>query len=193
MCSSDLSRKFVQKYFVDVLTPISGGLVGEEAQSVVAFNAARDAMKKAVTNQLYYKDLTVSAGTAVYGAGGGNITVDQSGNAASCADVQSSINTLTSIITNSITAGNLSSLPTETLPTLQAGETKCKRDLGYIIDSVAQDLFWGGNEFTVGAVREYFGNNGTTTTGSLNGEITQSVAAFSAAATAAKQAITNQL
>jgi hypothetical protein len=191
--SNRYSRKFVQQYFTNTTTPISGGLVGEEAQSNVAFNMARDMMKKALTNELYVKDLTLSAGPATYGGGGGNIAVDASGNSASCADVRSAVDTLTTLITARITAGNLTGLTAETLGTIPAGETKCKRDLGYIIDSISQDLFWGGNEFTVGAIREYFGNNGLTTSGSLNGEISQSVVAFSAAATAAKQAITNQL
>ena len=187
------SRKFIQQYFTNATTPISGGLVGEEAQSVVAFNMARDMMKKAVTNQLYSKDLTLSAGPATYGGGGGNQAVLPSGNSAACADVQSALDSLTTIITARITAGNLTGLPAETVGTIPAGETKCKRDLGYILDSIQQDLYWGGNEFTVGAIREYFGNNGTTTSGSLNGEIAQSVVAFDAARQWVKKAITNQL
>ena len=71
--------------------------------------------------------------------------------------------------------------------------TKCKRDIGYIVDSVAQDLFWGGNEFTVGAVREYFTLSGSPLSGGLVGEETQSVFAFNAARNLVKQAITNQL
>ena len=187
------SRKFIQQYFTNATTPISGGLVGEEAQSVVAFNMARDMMKKALTNQLYTKDLTLSAGPATYGGGGGNIPVSVSGNSASCADVQSAVDALTTLITARITAGNLTGLPAETVGAIPAGETKCKRDLGYIIDSIQQDLFWGGNEFTIGAIREYFGNNGSTSTGSLNGEIAQSVVAFDAARTWVNKAVTNQL
>jgi hypothetical protein len=187
------SRKFIQQYFTNATTPISGGLVGEEAQSVVAFNMARDMMKKALTNQLYSKDLTLSAGPATYGGGGGNIAVSVSGNSAACADVRSAVDTLTALITARITAGNLTGLPAETTGTIPAGETKCKRDLGYILDSIQQDLYWGGNEFTVGAIREYFGNNGLTSTGSLNGEIAQSVVAYDAARTWVKKAVTNQL
>ena len=187
------SRKFVQQYFTNTTTPLVNGLAGEEVQSVIMFNASRDAMKKALTNQLYAKDLTLSAGPATYGGGGGNISVDQSGNGASCADVQSAVDTLSALITTTITAGDLTGLPAETSASLPAGETKCKRDLGYIVDSVAQDLFWGGNEFVVTAVREYFTNAGTLTTNGLSGEITQSVIAFNQAKEQVKKAITNQL
>jgi hypothetical protein len=71
-------------------------LLGETSQSVYAFNSVRDYAKKAITNQLNAKDLTVSSGPDTYD-GVGNIPVDPSGNAASCADVQSTINTLVGI------------------------------------------------------------------------------------------------
>ena len=70
---------------------------------------------------------------------------------------------------------------------------KCKRDIGYIVDSVAQDLFWGGNEFTVGAVREYFNLAGVPISNGLVGEVVESVTAFNAARDEVKKAITNQL
>ena len=176
------SRKFVLQYF-DNGSPISNGLVGEEVESVVAFNAARDLMKLAITNQLTVKDLTLTPDPVT----GSNTDPD------SCANVQSAIDTLTALITARISAGNLTDLPEETAGTVPAGEAKCKRDAGYIIDSVQHDLFWGGNEFTVAAVREYFGANGSTSTGSLDGEIQESVIVFAAAAEWAKKAITNQL
>jgi hypothetical protein len=176
------SRKFVLQYF-DNGSPISNGLVGEEVESVVAFNAARDLMKLAITNQLTVKDLTLTP----------DPVTDSNTDPDSCANVQSAIDTLTALITARISAGNLTDLPEETAGTVPAGEAKCKRDAGYIIDSVQHDLFWGGNEFTVAAVREYFGANGSTSTGSLDGEIQESVIVFAAAAEWAKKAITNQL
>ncbi len=97
-------------YFDKSGNPISDGLLGEEAQSVIAFNAAKEMMKKAVTNQLYSKDLTVLSGPAVYGSGGPIIPILPSGNSASCADVQSAIETLVGIITTVISEGNLSSI-----------------------------------------------------------------------------------
>lgn len=178
------SRKFIQQYFNAAGTSwITGGLQGEETQSNLAFNSARAEMKKAITNQLTIKDLTITADPAT----GSNTST------ASCANVQSAIDTLTALITARITAGNLTGLPVETNGTVPAGELKCKRDIGIVVDAVQQDLFWGGNEFVVGATKEYFTNNTTLLSNGLSGEITQSVSAFNAARDMAKKAITNQL
>ena len=178
------SRKFIQQYFNAAGTSwITGGLQGEETQSNLAFNSAAVEMKKAITNQLTIKDLTITADPAT----GSNISTT------SCAAIQTAINTLTTIITARITAGNLTGLPAETNGTVPAGELKCKRDIGIVVDAVQQDLFWGGNEFIVGATKEYFTNNTTLLSNGLSGEITQSVSAFNAARDMAKKAITNQL
>ena len=211
------TRKFLQKYFnATGNTLITNGLAGEVTQSNTAFNKARDAMNAAVTNTLaalaglktsapaggtwqdgstgtktVYTDLTISAGPANYGGGGGNIA---NNNAAACADVRSAVTSLTLLVTSSLTSGNITALVAESNGLSEgAGELKCMRDIGYIVDSIAQDLYWGGNEFTVGAIREYFGNNGSTSSGSLNGEIVQSVFAFDAARIMVKKAVTNQL
>jgi hypothetical protein len=189
------SRKFIQNYFDSTGTSwISNGLQGEEAQSITAFNKARDVMRLAVANQLYTKDLSITADPAPgspYGTTGSN--TDNNLNTALCSDVQSAISSLTTIITDVISAGNLTSLVSEVTPTISSGEAKCKRDIGYIVDSVAQDLFWGGNEFTVGAIREYFDNSGLPINNGLLNEESQSVTAFNAAKNVVKKAITNQL
>jgi hypothetical protein len=211
------TRKFLQQYFNTAgNTLITNGLAGEVSQSNTAFNKARDAMNAAITNTLaalvglvtsspaggtwqdgstgtktVYTDLTISPGPANYGGGGGNIA---NNNAAACADVRSAVTSLTLLVTSSLTTGNITALVAESNGLSEgAGELKCMRDIGYIVDSIAQDLYWGGNEFTVGAIREYFGNNGSTSSGSLNGEIVQSVIAFDAARTMVKKAVTNQL
>jgi hypothetical protein len=190
--SNKYSRQFILQYF-DNGTPISNGLVGETAQSVVAFNMARDMMKKAVTNQLYVKDLTISDGPATYGGGGGDIPVLQSGNAAACADVQSAITTLSGIITDRISAGNLTGLPAETAPVYQTGQAKCRRDVGYIIKAVANDLYNGGNSNIILATKYYFDSSGTPISNGLVGETAESVTAFTAARDAMKLAVSNQL
>ena len=178
------SRQFILQYFDNSGNPISNGLVGEETESNTAFNKARDLMKQAITNQLTVTDLTITADSAT----GSNTSTS------SCADVQSAIDTLTLIVTSTVTAGNITGLVAETTaPTAGSGEIKCKRDLGYIVDSIAQDLFWGGNEFTVGATREYFDLSGTPINNGLVGETTQSVVAFNAARDMVKKAVTNQL
>lgn len=97
-------------YFTRDGSPISNGLVGEEAQSITAFNKARDLMKLAVTNQLTVKDLTISIGPAIAGETTPDIPYGPSGNGATCIDVQNTITTLSAIVTTVINDGNLTNL-----------------------------------------------------------------------------------
>jgi hypothetical protein len=217
---NNYTRQFLLQYF-NGNSLITNGLAGEVTQSNNAFNKARDAMQAAVTNTLaslsglvtsnpsggswydgttgtktVYTDSTITAGTATFGGGGATIA---NNNPTACSDVRSAISTLTAIVTTNLTAGaagtfnsaNLVAQSTNTAP--GAGQSKCQRDIGYIVDSVAQDLFWGGNEFTVTAVREYFDLAGTPLSNGLLGETSQSVVAFNAAKEMVKKAITNQL
>jgi hypothetical protein len=55
-------------------------------------------------------------------------------------------------------------------------QTKCRRDVGYVIDSVAMDLLRGGNRQSVQAGVYYYGYNSTSTV--LVNEIPQTVAAY---------------
>ena len=98
------SRTFIQEYFTSAGQWITGGLQGEESQSIEAFNQARDQMKLAVANQLSIQDPTVTPGPAQYGGGGGDIP---NNNAGACDDVQSAIVTLTDIVTTQVANGNL--------------------------------------------------------------------------------------
>ena len=97
-------------YFDRDGNPINPGLLGEVAESVTAFNGARDQMTKAVSNQLYSKDLVVTQGPAIAGQTTPDIDYGTSGSALACSDVQSNIITLTNIMTSTLTAGNLSNL-----------------------------------------------------------------------------------
>ena len=58
---TDTQRLFTQEYFNG---PGAGSLTGEEAETITAFNKARDMMKDAVTNQLTVKDLTITPDSA---------------------------------------------------------------------------------------------------------------------------------
>ena len=187
--SNKYSRKFVLQYFNNG-TPIVDGLVGETAQSVVAFNKARDVMKVAVYNGLYYKDLTVTSGPATYGGGGGNVSNTAS---TACSDVQTAIANSTTLITDRITAGNLTGLPAETATTYFTSESKCRRDIGYIVDAVASDLYDGGNKNTIRATKRYFLTNTIPLSNGLVGETSQSITAFNKARDVMRLAVTNQL
>lgn len=93
--------KAAKAYFNSSGSLTSNGIFGETAESITAFNKARDLMKLAITNNLTIKDLNVVADPAT----GSNT------NAASCSDVRSFIDNLVSIITTPINAGNTSSIP----------------------------------------------------------------------------------
>ena len=195
---NEYSHKFIAEYFTNATTPISDGLVGEEAQSITAFEKARDMMKLAVANQLYEKDLTITADPAPgsdYGTAGGN--TDNQFNTALCSDVQSSIDTLTGIVTLNLGAGDLSNFPISiNKGEGGVGETKCARDIGYFIDAIATDMFVGGNKHTRTFIQQYFVGTGAAATpiaDGLVGEEAESVTAFTTASTVMQQAVTNEL
>ena len=130
------SRTFIDKYFDGTGQWITGGLQGEELQSIAAYNAARDYLQDAVSNQLSYgyQDLTVSTGESIYGDGNGDVSNVV---ATACADVQNDIASLTSIVTQCISDGNNDSITnsnnanyvTPTERDLLTGASKCRRDI----------------------------------------------------------------
>ena len=179
---------FTKFYFDGAGNPISNGLVGEETQSVYAFNAARDLMKSAITNTLVgaaYTDTTITPDPTV----GSNQSAD------SCANVRSNIDTLTAIATQTITDGDLDLINSLTLNygTFTNGGSKCRRDIGYIIDAISEDVRTYTNENSITAVKAYFDYNGNPINNGLLGEEGPSIVGFTSVGYYAKKAITNQL
>ena len=147
------TRFFTLEYFNGVG---NGSLSGEEAQTVTAFNKARDMMKDAVTNQLTVKDLTITPDTVT----------NSNTSPSSCSNVRSTIDNLTSIATTSITQGDTSLLPGESVGNIITdGEAKCKRDVGYFIDAISTDLTTLGNSYSIDFIKQYF------VEGKVNGKI----------------------
>ena len=126
-------------------------------------------MGLAVSNQLSIQDLGVTEGPAQYGGGGGDISRT---NTNACDDVQSAIDTLTNIVTTQIANGNLNALPAETPYEAGPGESKCRRDIGIFVDSLALDLFCKGNVYTYRFAAEYFENATTPIANGVVGEET---------------------
>lgn len=157
-------------YYFNNGTPISNGLVGEEAQSVYAFNQARDLCYQAITNQLTYKDLTL---TADPNPSSGTVS---NTNANSCANVKNTIATLFTILTTAISSGSIAGVPAENIGDFSPGEFTCKRDIGYILDAFIFDLRYGGNSSVVNAGDFYIDGNGNIQF--IVGEETQTQAAF---------------
>jgi hypothetical protein len=182
------SIEFVKQYF-NGTTPISNGLVGEEAESIFAFNEARDLMKQAITNQLGYKEVGISSGPSVYGGPGGVIPVTSPD---ACSDVQNAIDTLVEIITTVINDGDLSSLEDITVNEgiFLDGESVCRRDLGFVLDAVINDLRIFTNENTLIARDAYFDQSGIV---GISTEREQSIVGFTTLREYAKLAINNQL
>ncbi|QPB08452.1 tail protein [Synechococcus phage S-H9-2] len=189
------TRKLAQNYFDSTGNNwVVNGLQGETAESITAFNEAVAKMQMAVTNQLFtYKDLTLTEGDAVYGTTNPQENLP-SGNPAACADVQTLIANLGSIITTVVSDENLGNLPDETTSDLiPAGEVKCKRDAGYIVDGLVDDLGTEGNANTITNAKAYFDRFGNPISNGLLGEEAESVTAFKAIGTWAKAAVTNTL
>ena len=186
------TRKFLKRYFNEAGTEwITAGLQGEEQQSLSAFGKATSVMLQAITNQLYYKDLTVTPGDATYNDGTGTVP---NNDPAACSDVQLFITNLSSIVTTVVTDGNLSQLPAETVSDHETtGEQKCKRDIGYIVEAVIADLRNGGNSNIINATKNYFDRDGNPISNGLVGEVTESITAFNKARDMMKLAVTNSL
>jgi hypothetical protein len=195
-------RSFTGFYFTNVGNPLSNGLVGETAQSNYVFESARDYMRLAVTNQLNARDLTITADPAT----GFNTSPN------SCANVRSTIGSLTGIVTTAIGSGSTAGIGTTTNygyflvnstfnvsdfvgigTTNVVGGRKCARDLGYIVDAIAQDVSYGTNQHIVYATKKYFNGAGTARTDGLLGEEAISAYAFQSVGKYAKQAVTNWL
>lgn len=187
------SRDFTNFYFNG--TSSVGIATSERVQSVYAFNSLRDYAKKAITNQLNYKEVGISSGPATYGGPGIAITVYLSGNPDSCTDVQANINTLVGIVTTVIGSGSQSYLNTfsENSGTFPSGSNKCYRDIGYLIDSVSLDVRDYTNKNIRNFIKGYFDANGDPLINGIEGEIPESKTAFNAVRDYSKKAITNQL
>jgi hypothetical protein len=184
------SRDFAKQYFNSVGVAITNGLVGEESQSIYAFNSAKSLMKAAITNQLNFKDLTITADSSPVSG------VVTNTNPTSCSNVQTTLDTLVGIVTTVIGTNNVGFLTTfnETSRTfIPVGENKCLRDIGYIVDALATDLKFNTNANILAAVNAYFDSNGQPISNGLVGEETQSIKAFVSVRDYSKLAINNQL
>nr|BAR34370.1 strucutural protein [uncultured Mediterranean phage uvMED] len=123
-----------------------------------------------------------------------NAPITNSSNGA-CADVQSNIDNVVSIVTLYLNQGSLVSplaLPIESMRVPSFGEGKCKRDLGIIVDAIIADMRSGGNSNILEATERYINGTSLLTNG-IAGELAESTTAFNKARDLAKLAITNQL
>lgn len=200
--SNEYARRFMGFYFDANGNPTGNGLLGEETESAYAFTEAAVGMSSAVCNLLGVTDLTAPADPLT-----GN-----NNSASNCANVRSTITTLTGIVTTTVAAGSTSGISTTPnygyfvvdyennvranvgiATTMVTGGRKCARDLGYIIDAVTMDVSLGSNQHIQRATKFYFDGAGNPKTDGLVAEESISGYAFTSLAYYAKKAITNQL
>ena len=166
-------------YFNADGSPLANGLVGEERFAIFAFKRARDLCKLAIANLLTVTDPTV--------------TIDASNAVDPAGRYKDSRNLIlankSDIIDAAIAAINAYN-PTFVYP--GNSDTKCRRDLGLIVDAVAQDLWFGGNEYSIAAIEEYFNNNALTA-GGVDGEVSETIIALNKLQDQMNLAVNNQL
>lgn len=104
--TNERTISFINAYFDNSGNSITSGLLGEENQSIVAFNKARDLIKLAITNNLTVKDLSIESDPLT----GSNT------DPASCSNIQTFIDNLVSIITTVISNWNINTIPSVSTP-----------------------------------------------------------------------------
>ena len=87
-------------YFDGAGNLLSNGVAGEQFESILAFNASRDLMKKAITNQLNNRDLTVIADSET------GFNTDPN----SCSTTQTQIGNLVGILTTALDTASLAGI-----------------------------------------------------------------------------------
>jgi hypothetical protein len=119
--------------------PIINGVEGEIAETIIAFEKARDLMKLAITNNLTVTDPSIIA----------DPDTDDNTDPLSCANVQTFIDTLISIITTSLDDGNLNTLPQVSLASTVFSS--------YVGTSTLPHTYESGGVVKINAVRPFDG------------------------------------
>ena len=138
-----------------------------------------------------YQDLTITADpnpTGNYGSAGSNTDNTDADN---CTDVQAAVTTLWEFVDEVLNNASLTDLPSESVGTYSPHQEKCRRDLGYFIDAIADDIGSGGNYNTVEFTKKFFDADGVPLTNGIVGEEAEAVHAFTAAGTFMHRAINN--
>jgi hypothetical protein len=179
------ASEFTKQYFNNVGSATTA-LLGEESESVYVFMQASEFSKKAITNQLNIQDLTLTTDSNP------GIGTTSNKNPTSCTNVRNTIDTLTGIVTSVIVSSDLTELPPINEGIYSLGLSKCRRDIGYLIDYVSLDVRDYTNENTIDATKFYFNLDGSLDN-SIENEIPQTITSFESARDYMKLAINNQL
>jgi len=138
------------KYYID-----GAHVVGEENQSVIVFNYARDLAIAAMRNETFSSAFTTYNLGAYTQVKDTSITLDIQN--PSCQDVASTITTLTAIVTQAIgstgSPGNLTGITR----TYADGDQQCIDDIVKVLRAWQYDLRYTGNSATAEAANKYVG------------------------------------
>ena len=135
-------RNFIRGYFDVNGNPLTNGITGEISESSTAFNAVRDYSKKAITNQLNSKDLTIAADPVT------GFNTDPS----SCSDVRSLIDNLIATVNSDSVGVATTSL---NLPSVSIASTVFTCNVG--VSTTPNQVYVGGGTAKINVVRPFDG------------------------------------
>ena len=96
----------------------------------------------------------------------------------SCADVRAALTTIYTWQDEALTAGNLLDIPASTKPSFTPNQEKCRRDVGYFVDAIANDVASGGEFNSQFFAENYFDETGNYLLNGLYGEVPESLTAL---------------
>jgi hypothetical protein len=149
---------------------------GELAQTIAAFNYLKTQAMAVVTSNAVTvgADFDVFLGILSSGTAGVTDIIVSNGLPSTTSSVVNDYNTLIAAIPT-LTTQTISFINT-TFPGFTFDTEKCRRDIGYVIKSVAFDLLHGGNKQAIKSGVYYYGYTNNT---AIPGEIQQTLAAYS--------------
>jgi len=99
----------------------------------------------------------------------------------SCSDVRAAVTTIWTWQDESLTAGNLNDAPEESKPSFTINQDKCRRDIGYFVDAIANDVGSDGEFNSQFFAENYFDETGEYLLNGLYGEVPESITALNKA------------
>ena len=183
------SLKWINDYFSDTNTVSYSRNVSE---LLYALEKAKDYCETSITNNfgglwtatnssdqaIGYVDESLTADASPgdpYGTPGTNT---DNNDPESCADVRAALTTIYTWQDEALTAGNLLDIPAETKPVFTPGQEKCRRDLEFFVDAIADDVSSGGKFSSQNFAEQYFDATGNYLLNGLYGEVPESLSAI---------------
>ena len=190
-----------QQYFIN-----NSNLLGDELNPTVdAYQYLTQCLKNVVTNTpIYVTTGNITAQTFHVGLSGGEVTTST---------IDSLGTLLTDILLNEQGYSNAAALLNanrgfiqseavgfvnqnyvgQPLTSFTYNRDTCFRDIGLVLGALTSDLSLGGNQQTIYAANQYWSGTSSTTTSTIAGEISETVAAYEYLSQVIKNVVTNTL